>query len=117
MIRAACYGIAAAACEASASTASLKERVIKIDCVVWLHRDGSLTLLLRCLDMKDTFSVSLLTSLTAPNGWAITAPRPGSNDAFSILGDIAALIVGGHIQDGDGLVHILMLCRVLLSLC
>jgi hypothetical protein len=53
-----------------------------------------------------TYTVSLLTSLTEDRGWAITAPRLGSNDAFAILGDIAALIIGGHLEAGDLLVSV-----------
>lgn len=49
------------------------------------------------------YSITLMTSLTAPNGFVLSA-RKGSNNAFDFLHVICDLIADGHLVAGDVLV-------------
>lgn len=56
------------------------------------------------LDPYVSYSVTLLTSLTEPNGIVVSEPIAGSNDRWSSFETIMNFIIHGHLVPGDVLV-------------
>ena len=60
------------------------------------------------LDPYVSYSVTLLTSLTEPNGIVVSEPIVGSNDRWSTFETIMNFIINGHLVSGDVLVSELL---------
>ena len=57
-----------------------------------------------CADGKETYTVTLLTTLRSDTGFHVTTPRSGNNCSVDFLEDIIEFLDRGCLRKGDYLV-------------
>jgi hypothetical protein len=68
-------------------------------------------LYLACTEVAATYTVTLLTSLTHPDGFVCSLPKPTANDGYDFLEFVLQMLDTGYIEEGDVLVSCFaMLC-------